>query len=400
MVSREHRFNNVQVIVRPHYSFFVDGNVRGKKVLPKCREVEYFQTVLDFIENLYGDELKELLTENFLQIERIPNEEGRVILKSGENLVNDSEWEQACNDVLSFLSKFSTRNVRVLDEALTAFKERSYETVKPFSKMELTVMPLSPDNHVSIVGRREQVDNLAQQLEDLISDVVQEEQFKASLVKDEIIDLPAQKLLLLEHCGLKERLEGQHRGLEIEICPDEKAVYFKGPQDTINKANLTVWQLLAKSKEVSLELPVPLIAVLKTADAQAHVYKEFGNDKIDAVLSFDSEKLNEVLVLGVNGTQARKASDLLKTLFDEQSKHLEDDHVQLMTTDKWSQFRDTLQRSQLVVVDYEQKSSTLWVRGCSDDVEQLLHGYRTILRRKYNPARVHPTLSRTEEVFV
>ena len=126
MVSREHCLNTVQIYVKRRYPFFfVDASEKEQKVLPKSHEVEYVQPVLQFIEDQYDDELDQLLKTKSMQIERAPDRE-RIILKPGEeSQMDESEWETACNDVLSFLSKFGEKSLRVADEALVRLKQRA-----------------------------------------------------------------------------------------------------------------------------------------------------------------------------------------------------------------------------------------------------------------------------------
>ena len=370
VVSREHCLNNVQVAVKHHYPFFVDASEKGQKALPKSHEVEYVQPVLQFIEDQYGDELDQLLKTKILQIERVPDTE-RLIFKSGEeNQMDESEWEKACNEVLSFLSMFGTKSVRVTDEALVSFEERADETVQQFTSKELIVMPLTPEHQMSIVGIKNKVDKLAQQLEDLVIDIVEEERFKASVVTDEMKDIPVPKLLLLLRSGLQQRLQDEHKGLIAEISPEKNAVFFKGPQGMINKATLIVWQILAKSKEEPVELPTLIVSLLKTEDAQEHIYNNFEKNDVVAVLSFENNKANEVTAVGVNGTQARQAAKLVKDLTKERSTHLDEDQAQLMKSTKWGSLRDKLQRSSLCKVEFDSTTSTLWIGGCCNDVEE------------------------------
>ena len=369
VVSREHCLNNVQVTVKHHYPFFVDASEKGQKALPKSHEVEYVQPVLQFIEDQYGDKLDQLLKTKILQIERVPDTE-RLIFKSGEeNQMDESEWEKACNDVLSFLSKFGTKSLRVADEALVSFEERANEILQQFTSKELIAMALTPEHQMSIVGIKDKVDKLAQQLEDLVIDIVEEERFKASIITDEMKDIPVPKLLLLHRSGVKQRLEDELKGLTAEISPEKNAVLFKGPKEMIAKATLVLWQLLAKSKEESVELPTLIVSLLKTEDAQEHIYNNFEENDVVAVLSFEINKANEVTVVGVNGTQARKAAKLVKDLTKERSTHLEEDQAQLMKSTKWSNLRDKLQRSCLCKVEFDSATSTLWIGGCCDDVE-------------------------------
>ena len=357
----------MQVDVRQNYPFL--GKTSDMQVVPKSHEVEYDQTVVTFLENHCSNELSRLLQENNVEIDKVTDEQKIVLRLDKEIQLDESGWERVCNDILVFLAQFESKSVFVAVEALAVFKEHAPKLISQFESNELEVDEISPENQVKIVGHREKVAILAQQLEDLVTDIVEEEKFKASLVTDELKDISFPKLLLVIRSGLVEKLKGDLKGLEIDISLTKQVISFRGPQEMINKATLQIYQLLAKCKEETVELSALIISVLKTDEAEEFIHKSFEKKNLVAAVFFENDKASEFTVIAVNRTHAQKAASILKTLTAERSVHLEEDQVQLMRSEKWLTFSESFKNNNLKKITFEQTTSTLWFAGCLDYVE-------------------------------
>ena len=254
-------------------------------------------------------------------------------------------------------------------EAWTIFQEKSQELCQ--SHQDKVNITMSRDNYQTVVtGEQQDVEEVVQQLEDMKTDIEQEIKFEASKVTDEMKDIPKSKLLLLDSCGLKEKLQQQHKDLEMKISPELGSIQFRCPRDVLHKANLAVWQSVAKITEVTVELPRSAVHLLNTEPGQIYIMKKFEEHSVEAIVVYENDgKANEVVVLGSNPQHSKKAVGLLKGATGERSLPLTEEQVQMEKSQKWRQFKDViLTDKRLLKISFEENSSTICLVGAKEDV--------------------------------
>ena len=254
-------------------------------------------------------------------------------------------------------------------EAWKIFQEKSRELCQ--SHQDKVNITMSPDNYQTVVtGEQQDVEEVVQQLEDMKTDIEQEIKFEASKVTDEMKDIPKSKLLLLDSCGLKEKLQKQHKDLEMKIAPELGSIQFRCPRDVLDKANVAVWQSVAKITEVTVELPRSAVHLLNTEPGQIYIMKKFKEHSVEAIVVYENDgKANEAVVLGSNQQHAKKAVGLLKGATGERSLPLTEEQVQMEKSQKWRQFKDVILDKRLLKISFEENSSTVCLVGAKEDVQ-------------------------------
>ena len=298
--------------------------------------------------------------------------------ESGSNMVTliptkeqttKSQWEESCETFTAFISTFITRTIAMSPEAWQIFQKNSQELCQ--SHQDKVNIIMSSANYQTVVtGKQQDVEDIAQQLEDMKTDIEQEIKLEASKVTDEIRDIPRSKLLLLQNCGFKEKLQQQHKDLEMEIFPEMGSVQFRGPQVMLHKANIAVWQSVSKIKEVTIELPHTALHLLETEPGKFHIMKKFERHSVEAIVVYENDgKANETVVLGLNQQHAKKAVGLLKEEIEERSLHLTEEQVQMEKSQKWCQFKDSVLDKRLLEISFEENSNIICLVGAKEDAQ-------------------------------
>ena len=254
-------------------------------------------------------------------------------------------------------------------EAWEIFQEKSQELCQ--SHQDKVNITMSRDNYQTVVtGEQQDVEEILQKLEDMKTDIEQEIKFEASKVTEEMKDIPKSKLLLLDSCGFKEKLQQQHKDLEMDISPELGSIQFRCPRVVLHKANVAVWQSVAKITEVTVELPRSALDLIKTKPGQLYIMKKFEEHSVEAIVVHENDgKANEAVVLGSNQQHAKKAVGLLKGATGERSLLLTEEQVQMEKSQKWRQFKDVIVDKRLLKISFEENSSTVCLVGAKEDVQ-------------------------------
>ena len=252
-------------------------------------------------------------------------------------------------------------------EAWEIFQKNSTKELYQ-SHQDKVNITMSPDNYeVVLIGKQQDVGHIAQQLEDMKTDIEQEINAE---VTDEIRDIPRRKLLLLENCGFKEKLQQQHKDLDVDVFPDMGSIQFRGSRVVLHKAKLAVWQSVSKITEDTIELPDSALELLKTEPGQLHIIKKFEDHSVEAIVIYENDgKANEAVVLGSNQQHAKKAVGLLKAAIGERSLYLTEEQVQMEKSQKWHRFKDAILDKRLLTITFEESSSTICLVGAQEDVQ-------------------------------
>ena len=254
-------------------------------------------------------------------------------------------------------------------EAWEIFQEKSQELCQ--SHQDKVNITMSRDKYQTVVtGEQQDVEEILQKLEDMKTDIEQEIKFEASKVTEEMKDIPKNKLLLLDSCGFKEKLQQQHKDLEMDISPELGSIQFRCPRVVLHKANVAVWQSMSKITEVTVELPRSALDLIKTKPGQLYIMKKFEEHSVEAIVVYENDgKANEAVVLGSNQQHAKKAVGLLKGATGERSLPLTEEQVQMEKSQKWRQFKDVILDKRLLKISFEENSSTVCLVGAKEDVQ-------------------------------
>ena len=295
--------------------------------------------------------------------------------ESGSSMVDPkeqtkkSQLEESYEKFTAFVSKFITRTIAMSPKAWEIFQENSHEFCR--SHQDKVNITMSRDNYeTAVTGEQQDVEEVVQQLEDMKTDIEQAIKFEASKDTYEIRDIPRSMLLLLESCGFKEKLQQQHKDLEMEMCPELGSIQFRGPQVMLHKASVAVWQSMSKITEVTVELPHNVLELLKTEPGQLYIKKKFEGYSVEAIVVYENDgKGDEAVVLGSNQQHARKAVGLLKGATAERILPLTEEQVQMEKSQTWSQFKDVILDKRLLNISFEENSRIIYLVGAKEDVQ-------------------------------
>ena len=366
-VHKEHRLDERQLSVTPHQPLLAK-KITCSENFVKEKVVGVEPDIMSFLRKNTPEKLTEIQTACELKM-NWESGSSMVTLIPTKEQTKTSQWKESCGKFTAFISKFITRTIAMSPEAWTIFQEKSQELCQ--SHQDKVNITMSRDNYQTVVtGEQQDVEEVVQQLEDMKTDIEQEINLEASKVTDEIRDIPRSKLLLLGNCGFKEKLQQQHKDLEMQIFPEMGSIYFRGPAAVVQKANLAVCQSLLKTREVTVELPHNVLELLKTEPGQLYIKKKFEGHSVEAIVVYENDgKVDEAVMLGLDQDHAKRAISMLKGATTEKILLLTEEQVQMEKSQKWLQSKDSVLDKRLLTISFEESSSTICLVGAKEDVQ-------------------------------
>ena len=366
-VHKEHRLDERQLSVTPHQPLLAK-KITCSENFVKEKVVGVEPEIMSFLRKNTPEKLTEIQTTCELKM-NWESGSSMVTLVPTKEQSKTSQWEESCEKFTAFISTFITRTIAMSPEAWEIFQEKSRELCQ--SHQDKVNITMSPDNYQTVVtGEQQDVEEVVQQLEDMKTDIEQEIKLEASKVTDEIRDIPRSKLLLLGNCGFKEKLQKQHKDLEMQIFPEKGSICFRGPTAVVHKANLVVCKSLLKTREVTVELPHNVLELLKTEPGQLYIKKKFGRHSVEAIVVCENDgNVDEAAVLGLDQEHAKRAITMLKGATAERILPLTEEQVQMEKSQEWLQFKDSVLDKRLLTISFEENSNTICLVGAKEDVQ-------------------------------
>ncbi|KAK3729577.1 hypothetical protein QZH41_017197 [Actinostola sp. cb2023] len=335
VVAREHVINDATLKVVPHYSFLgeISANPRGRKKEKQLKQGS-----------------------------------GDVELCSIDNKIEKTKWKDYCIAIETYINLIVTHEVVVSQAAWNEMIEQAKQKCSSV-KDRLHVVCKEKERLFLLRGKKQDVDPLAEQLDDLSKEIDKKIEYdKAKITK--AISLTKPQLNLLNSMGFVKKIQAQFKDLEAKMLKEDEelSIHFRGPDQVVREGNIAVWETLSKMKDQEMELPKSIVSIVASIPGNVFLSKELKNNQIDAVISSDANDDTKLIVTAVDRRDVNKAMDLIKKVTAEDSVSLDPDQKRLIMSERWMQLIDNFKKSMLLKVTTELVSSTVWIAGVKEEV--------------------------------
>lgn len=377
VIQRKHALEGKNLNVTPHYPFLQDTTTMRVEI--KCDP-----DVFEYIQMNHGSELQVLLEENNIQIEISKDSQTKAIVVSsvGNNKDCDRSWEERVNNLESFLQSFQRSQLDIPSEI---FDEIENRWGKCESTEESSDFLVSFDIHrriVKIIGKTSHVENEVTKMKELIQTVQKDTELMKTVVQVVEDDIPTSRLKLLDMSGICERLRDKHRHLNIAVDSNGQKLALKGPRSLLQDVKIEMFTFISKIVERTVELPEKLINVLKSPPVSSFLQDLLKQHAICAVVLYgQGQSSNEVKVVGIDSSTAKKAENVLQDATLERSYHLKPENLQLLGSGLWRDFQTSVASRSMVEITVDSTSSTIWVCGISKDVQECFEEVKAFLEK-------------------
>ncbi|KAK3755409.1 hypothetical protein QZH41_016615 [Actinostola sp. cb2023] len=364
VVARKHVINDATLKVVPHYSFLGEtlANPRGRK---KEKQLKVDPQTMVFIDKFFHQEFQVLLQEYQMKC-TCQQGSGDVELCSIDIKIEKTKWKDHCTAIETYINQIVTRTVVVSQAAWNAMIEQTKQQFLSV-KDRLDVVCKEKERLINVRGKKQDVDLLAEQLDDLSKEIDKKIEYdKAKITK--VIDLTKPQLDLLSFTGFVKNLQAQFKDLEATMLKKELSIHFRGPDQVVREGNIAVWQALSTMKDHEMELPKSIVSIFASIAGNVFLSKELKNNQIDAVVSSDANDETKLIVTAVDRRDVNKAIDLIKKVTAEDSVSLDPDQKRLIMSERWMQLIDNFKKSMLLKVTTELASSTVCIAGAKEEV--------------------------------
>ena len=277
------------------------------------------------------------------------------------------KFDEACEVIACFKQEFHTAALHVLPEAWKAVVD---DLMKIASAMEEKVKVHCVDQQhvISLTGKKQDVDGLMNNLQEVKSRVERQVKLEASIETKSIDIDHTVRLQFLRDLDFGKDLEATYEEAQVSILLETGKVQIRAPPNTIHKVSAVVWETIAKVKEKSLEMSQNTVDILRSTACRAFINGQFTANNLQAGLAFDSERKDTVIVMGMKTEAAEKAAKLVKRLVVEECVDIDEDQVQLEKSEKWRQFKYDLTEKRILSLSFDRSNKKIRLVGIKDDV--------------------------------
>lgn len=380
VLSKSHSLNGANLEVSLHSPFL------GKPVSqPEAQEVELMTSIpLDsqvmlFICEHYKAEFTQVQDDHGVTITW---EEGTssIIVRPVDKVSADrKKFDEACEVIASFKQQFQTATSHVLPEAWKAVVDNFMKNVSAMEE-KVKVRCVAQQHVISLTGKKQDVDGLMNDLQELKTSIERKAKLKASIETKSIDIDHSVRLQFLRDLDFGKELEAEYEETQVSILLETGKVQIRAPSITIHKVSAAVWETIAKVKEISLEMSQNTVEMLRSTACRAFINDQFTASNLQAGLAFDSERKDGVVVMGMKTEVAEEAAELVKRLVVEECFDLDEDQVQLEKSEKWRQLRYDLTEKRILSLSFDRRSKKIRLVGTKDDVSSALAAIRRFLK--------------------
>ena len=292
---------------------------------------------------------------------------------------NRKTFDEACEAIASFQQEFQTTTSYILPEAWKAVVDIFMKNASVMEE-KVKVHCVTEQHVISLTGKKQDVERLRNDLQELKTSIERKVKLKASIETMCIGIDHTVRLQFLRDVGFGKEIESEFEETQVSIFLETGKVQIRAPPYTIHKVSAVLWEMIGKVTEISLEFSQNAMEMLRSTACRAFIKDEFAANNLQAGLAFDSARKDRVIVMGLKTEVAEKASKLVKRLFVEECLDLDEDHVQLEKSKKWSQLRYDLTEKRILSLSFDRRNKTIWLVGTRDDVSFALAAVTRFLK--------------------
>ena len=355
--------------VKPYYPFL-------EKRPTKHKEIAFDADTLDYIKMNHDQELQTILEQCEVQLDFTKDSYNSVITLSPSKTkkkCSQQLWQERVGRVQLFLRSFVKSEVSIAPELFDEITRRWGELNSTQDLSNYLVVFNSHSRLAQIVGKEDFVNEEELKLKELIHAAEKDTELMKSVVETVETGFSRSRLILLKKSGICERLQDQHPHICISFGVNFDKLCLKGPVSLLQEIRVEIYQFISKMVEQTVELSTNLINVLKrpaVSDFTQHLLKQ---KDIQAYFVFDEIKgSNEVEVVGVGSQSVEEAKIELQNVTQDNSFHFTREDALVLDGRCWKEFCLEIISKFKVEMFVERSSSTIWVSGIADDVEECL----------------------------
>ena len=368
VIRRRHVLEGNKLDVKAYYPFLQDTTT------PKKTEIPIDRDVLEFIKRNYDSELEEVSHELKIEIEVSKDSHSQVIIcvSAVDNRKNSSpSLEERVAQLTHFLHDFTKVRLEIDSEIFDEITKRWEAQGSVVASRDFQISLNSHQRRAEITGKRLCVDAQMKKMEDLVKAVKEDTELMKTVVEVVEDSFSAPKLHLLEASGICETLRDDQRHVAISVDSIQNHLKMKGPRCHLQEVKIEVFKFISKMVDKTIELPGKVVTVLKRPQVLEFMHDLFTQNNVRAVLLFDqSQRSNEITVVGVDSTTARDAEMLLQDTVQEMSLPLTPENAALLQGSLWRDFQSSIASNFKVQVTEDLSHSTIWVCGITKSVNE------------------------------
>jgi len=363
-MAKSHILNGAKLQLSLH------NPVLAKPVCPPelVKEIPVDAQVMPFIFERHQVGLSQLQEKHGVKIS-CREDSNNITLVPVDKTAEKDQFDDACKAVASFFHGFLQETMRVSPDVWRDVVEHFKDSRSPI-KDRVDIQYLNQLQEIVVTGISQDVEGLVEDLQVLKTKIEGEKEIEASKTTEIISGIPPMRLKFLSDLDFDKELEVKYEHTQVNTNPDKGQVQIRGPPKAIDKAVAEVWQAVASTKDVTVEMSENAVEVLRTPACQSFIKEQFTANNLQAVVAFneEDETTHIVLVMGMNFESAQKAAKILKKVIVEENLILDEGQVQLEKSEKWRQLRDELTEKFVLSIAMDRSSNKLWLTGRKDDV--------------------------------
>ncbi len=379
VLSKSHSLNGAQLEVKPHNPFLgkpvsqpEEHEVEMKKIIPVDAQV------LLFIFERCKVKFTEIQKQHCVKIFWEEGASSITVISVDNASADRGRLDTACGVITSFMDEFLTTTKDVLPEAWQSVVDNFMENDSSV-KEKVKVQLLAQQHVISFTGKRQDVEGLMEELQELSKKIERKIALEASKTTDFLKNISRMRLKFLTDLDFEKDLETKHEETQVRILPEKGMVQVRAPSDTISNVFSAVWEALANIRELSLEVSQNASEMLRSEACQAFMNDQFTANNLQAALASDEENRGKLVVMGMKTEVAEKASELVKRLVVEDCLDLDEDQVQLDRSKKWHQLKYELTEKRIVSLSFDRSNKKIWLVGTKKDVSFALGAVKRLL---------------------
>lgn len=297
----------------------------------------------------------------------------------GKTSADRNKFDEACKVIASFEQTFKTATSHVLPEAWKAVVDNFMKNVSAMEE-KVKVHCVDQQHVISLTGKKQDVDGLVKDLEDLKTSIERKVKLEASKVTESINIPNTVKVQFLRDLDFGKELEAKFEETQVTIILETGKVEIRAPSNTVHRISAAVWEAVANMNELRIEMSQNAVELLRSTAGRVFMNNQFTANNLQAALAFDSERKDNVIVMGMKTEVAEKASKLLKRLVIEECLDLDEDQAQLEKSEKWCQLRNDLTEKRILSLFFDRSNKKIWLVGTKDDVLFALGAVKRFLK--------------------
>ncbi|KAI8508653.1 positive regulation of interleukin-4-mediated signaling pathway [Branchiostoma belcheri] len=382
-----HILNNTPVSVKPYYECLVevvDDNAPGAFKMPQPINIKIRPKLIPFAFAMpkYVEQLTKKLAEVNAEVDMTVTDEVKISptltpeMKGIRKLAK--YWEDKSRScVEKFFTQFQAMGIHVANNIWQRAKDSFEKVSEKVSNVasegnDLWVQCTDEEGGgvVTLIGTAEAVSRTKLDCKTVIEETEELLKWEATIVTDNITNMKAAKLKVLE----LNNFQGKHQDVEIKFDIDKQSVGFMGQQALVQNAKTDLFETTNNLAEERVSLSRRKLFYLKSDKGRKHLEDSLKKNDIKAAFDMEDE---EMTLLAQQDSEVNVAKYLLQQVVSESSVAVAEESRDLLTKQDFaSHLTDVRQR---LSVDIHVAKDKVWVVGppekvatASNDIESYI----------------------------